>query len=277
MQESLALAGSVYSLIENIRRSEEDMEAYAPGYRPLHVEVRRIQREMRKIGKDIDELEEQRQRISFEPPVDQDRIERIQQRIAGLEAERDKLEAGIPDTWTDARAKFDALSKAETRARRQYRQAVDASYETIQLLRKMIAGVPALAATQERFDPLIELIREQTPEAGLDAIGQVEDALDRLPETYRVTSKLSRAKRELRGTSPDKEVAVAEILRAVEILQAEIKWRQRAAAELSAELDAYDKAIAKTIGMRLQQRLTADQAESVATCLAVHKDLTLYF
>ena len=32
-----------------------------------------------------------------------------------------------------------------------------------------------------------------------------------------------------------------------------------------------------TIGMRMQERLSGDQAESIADCLAVHKDLTLHF
>jgi hypothetical protein len=29
--------------------------------------------------------------------------------------------------------------------------------------------------------------------------------------------------------------------------------------------------------MRMQERLTSDQAESIASCLAIHKDLTLHF
>ncbi len=60
-------------------------------------------------------------------------------------------------------------------------------------------------------------------------------------------------------------------------MQCEIEWHQRASDELSADLEAFDQAIASTIGMRMQDRLTADQAESVATCLAIHKDLTLHF
>jgi hypothetical protein len=43
------------------------------------------------------------------------------------------------------------------------------------------------------------------------------------------------------------------------------------------ELKSYDAAIQHTIGMRLQERLTSDQAESIATCLAEHKDISLYF
>jgi hypothetical protein len=43
------------------------------------------------------------------------------------------------------------------------------------------------------------------------------------------------------------------------------------------ELQAYEQSISHTIGMRLQERLTDDQAESISSCLAVHKDISLYF
>ena len=63
---------------------------------------------------------------------------------------------------------------------------------------------------------------------------------------------------------------------AAEILESEIQWRQRAV-QLANELRAYDQAIASTLGMRMQQRLTTDQAESIASCLAVHRDVSLHF
>ena len=91
-----------------------------------------------------------------------------------------------------------------------------------------------------------------------------------------ISSKLSRAKRALRGNNPDQDKALDNLMQAAEILQSEIDWRQRAG-DLATELAEYDAAIANTIGMRMQQRLTGDQAESIATCLAVHKDLTLHF
>jgi hypothetical protein len=49
------------------------------------------------------------------------------------------------------------------------------------------------------------------------------------------------------------------------------------AGDLASDLGEYDAAIASTIGMRMQQRLTGEQAESIASCLAIHKDLSLHF
>jgi hypothetical protein len=68
-----------------------------------------------------------------------------------------------------------------------------------------------------------------------------------------------------------------EIRQSIEQLENEISWHQRAASELESDLESFGDAIARTIGMRMQERLTTEQAESIASCLAVHKDLTLYF
>ena len=277
MNDSYRQASAAFALIEDVRAAEQAVANYAPGYRPLHVEVRQIQRDMRRLEREMKKLDEERRRIQFEDSVDEKRIERIKARMAGLAAERDALAASIPAEFDDRYAEFKKLSKAETTARRKYRQNVDESYEMIRTMRRMVTETDALAALQPRYEPLIALIREQSPEDGLEAIKALEFDIDSLTETHRIKSKLTRAKRALRGTNPDKEIAIAEIIQSGEILQQEVEWHRRAEAELSADLDEYNDAIKMTIGMRLQERLTGEQAESIANCKAVHKDLTLYF
>ena len=100
---------------------------------------------------------------------------------------------------------------------------------------------------------------------------------DELTNTSPVKSRLSKARRALRGNSPDREKAIAQIEIAMQNLDLEIAWRGRAANHLLPELQVYDSAIRHTIGMRLQERLTGEQAENIASCLAVHKNLSLYF
>ena len=140
----------------------------------------------------------------------------------------------------------------------------------------MISQTDALTALQVQVDSLIEQIRQLPADEGLDALKAYQIEIDKLTETHRIASKLSRAKRSLRGNSPDKEQAVANIREAAEILKSEIQWRQRAT-QLASALRTYDQAIANTLGMRMQERLTVDQAESIASCLAIHKDVSLHF
>jgi len=143
-------------------------------------------------------------------------------------------------------------------------------------VQQMISEKDALKELQAQIDPLIDQIRELPTDAGLDAVKAYGIEVDKLTETHRITSKLSRAKRALRGNTPDKEQAVANIMVAAEVLQSEIEWRQRAT-QLDSDLADYDRAIASTIGMRMQQRLTREQAKSIASCLAVHRDVSLHF
>ncbi len=276
LSESYALAGNTFALVDAVRVAEKALVEYSPGYRPLHVEVRQIQKAIRKLGEVIDEKEQQRQRIKFSENVDQARMDEILAEIAILEQQQNQLEAGIPAEWTDARARFVNLAKTETTARRKYRQNVDDSYAVIVMMQRMISETDALRALEAGIDPLIAVVREQSADAALDAVKAYEIEIDKLTETHRITSKLSRAKRELRGDTPEKESAIAQIIQAGEELQAEIDWRQRAAG-LASDLREYDQLIASTMGMRMQQRLTSDQAESVASCLAIHKDLSLHF
>ncbi len=277
LTESYQMAAASFDRIENIRDAEQAMAEFAPTYRPLHIEVRGIQKSKRRLEANIEDLDEERQRIAFTEPVDEQRIEQIRARMAGLAAERDVLATSIPENWEAERARFNELAKAETRARREYRQNADDAYSMVVTMRQMIDQTDALAALEARYEPLIQEIRDQTPEQGLEAIKALEFDLDSLIETHRIKSKLSRAKRALRGTSPDKDKAIDEIMQSAERLRNEVVWYQRARSDLGEELAAYEEAIRLTIGMRLQQRLTSEQAESIASCRAVHKDLTLFF
>jgi TRAP-type mannitol/chloroaromatic compound transport system permease large subunit len=277
LNDSYRQADASFDLIEEVRVTSKALQDYSPGYRPQHIEVRRIQKKMRKLKREIEELQQQRQRANLADNVDQQRIEKLLGKIAALESEIESLEKSIPASWTEARAKFEALAKAESSARRKYRQNADDSYGMIVTMRQILSETDALVALQDRFDPLLDLVQQQAPADGLEAVKALSNDIDLLTETHRINAKLSRAKRALRGNTPDKEKAVAEIMLAAEILQTEIEWHQRASDELANDLAQYEQAIASTIGMRMQERLTSEQAESIASCLAVHKDLSLHF
>ena len=59
--------------------------------------------------------------------------------------------------------------------------------------------------------------------------------------------------------------------------RSEISWRRRAQAELAISLKEYDHSIRDTIGLRSQERLTGDQADEIAGCQSIHRDISLKF
>jgi len=274
--ESYRQASATFEMIEAVRVAEKALDDYSPGYRPQHLEVRRIEKQIRRLAERIKTLEDQRQRIKFSDNPDQARIDSFGANIAELEDEQKVLETSIPDTWTEARKQFVELAKAEKTARRKYRQNVDESYGAIVLVQTMISQTEALAGLQGELESMIDLAGQGSAEETIAAVKAFSIEVDKLAETHRINSKLSRAKRALRGNNPDRDKALDNLMQAAEILQSEIDWRQQSV-DLAADLREYDEAVASTLGMRMQERLTSEQAESIASCLAVHKDLSLHF
>ncbi len=277
LNDSYAKAGKTFAMVEAIRETSHKLEEYSTEYRPLHTEVRQIQKQARRIGKQIEDLQDNRQRLGFADTVDESKLAKIGATITELEKEQNALLSQIPDNWESAHAKFKAIAQAATRARRDYRSNVDESYETIVTVRRMLSESEQLVDKNDKILPLIDAIKEQSARDAMASIKSVETDIDTLTEMSRVRSFLSKARRALRGNNPKPANAIAQILKAAERMEFEIDWHNRAKEDLSQDLETYDQAIAKTIGMRLQTRLTGDQAESIADCLAVHRDLSLYF
>ena len=57
----------------------------------------------------------------------------------------------------------------------------------------------------------------------------------------------------------------------------ELKWRKDAAVNLMPAIEKYNLVIKHNIGLRLQSRLTKEQAKLVAKCNSVHRDISLNF
>lgn len=87
----------------------------------------------------------------------------------------------------------------------------------------------------------------------------------------------SKARRALKGDEPKRDKAAGLLEDALELHGTEVAWRQQASTQLSARLDEYDGTIKKSIGLRMQARLTVDQAEEIASCQAIHRDISLNF
>ncbi len=277
LDESYTKAGKSFALIKRVRENASRLQEYIPGYQPLHVQVRAIQKQIKRATGEIEALDEERQRLKFSGTGSGPEINTILAKIASREKILAELENQIPQNWQEARDKFQSLASNEKKSRQKYRFNADESYESVASMLQMINELESFKSLQHKLPPMREVIENESPENAMIAIKTLGAEFDQLTNAGPVKSKLSKARRALRGNSPDPAKAVKQLLIAIERLDAEIIWRDRAARELQPELKAYDLVIQQTIGMRLQQRLRPDQAENIASCLAVHKDLTLFF
>ena len=274
---SFELARAGIDRAQAVRVADAATQAYLPEYQPLHVEVRRKQSDLRKLQKRLDRLERERSRLSRdETATDAERIE-TERQIAEVQAEMAAIERSIPAAWEDARARYVELLNAQKKARREYRQGVDEAYQTIADLRALAADVDALRAFEPTLASLEGVVAHEPPEQAMETIKAAERELGQVAGSGRIKGRLSKARRALRGNSPDPEKAAGFLAEARERYAEEVAWRTRAADELLPGLSAYDDAIKHSIGLRVQERLTQEQARLVAECKSVHRDVSLHF
>ena len=274
---SVELAREGMDLAQAVRDADAQTEAYLPEYRPLHAEVRRKQSDLRKLRTRLEALERDRSRLAHDETADGAAIDAVERARAAVEAEMAAIEASIPAGWEAARARYVALSDRQRKARREYRQSVDEAYGTVADLRALIADAEALRAFEPTLARLGGVVATESPEQAMEIIKAAERELGEVAGSSRVKGRLSKARRALRGGSPDPGKAAGFLAEARERYAEEVAWRTRAAQELLPGLAAYDDAIRHSIGLRVQERLTQEQARLIAECQSVHRDVSLHF
>ena len=274
---SLDQAHASLDLARAVRAADAAMQAYLPEYRPLHTAVRRKQSEIREIESDVERLERDRSRLSRDEDASEAERAAVEERLAALAAEKAAVEQSIPAAWEEARARYVELADAQKKARRGYRQNVDEAYRTVADLRALIAGAEALRAFEPTLAGLGAVIANEPPAQAMDAIKAAERELGAVAGSSRIKTMLSKARRALRGNAPDRGEAAGFLAEARGRYAEDVAWRTRAAGELLPGLSVYDDAIRHSVGLRVQERLTREQARLVSECQSVHRDLSLHF
>ena len=276
LNESYSKASKTFVLVEEARLAANRLRSFEVEYRPIHTTVKNIKINLKTIN---NELEKTKQMIEDLTDIGSSEVALEKQNQIKIELQRryEQLNNTIPDHWQDSKLKFDNLVAQVNRTNRNYRSNVDESYEVIQLMLKMAVEHQLIKDQQPELETLIPIVKTQPAKQAREQIKLVSSQLDDFTEIDSVRSKLSKARRALKKSPLNVEKAVQLTHLAIDEMQNEIHWRKRAERELVPELMIYENAIRETIGMRLQERLTNHQAESIASCLAVHRDISLHF
>jgi tripartite ATP-independent transporter DctM subunit len=276
LTESFSKALMSFNLIEEVKGSRSELERFKIAYRPIHQDARAIERKLITINKQIELASESISDLT-KSGIDYILLDRQIELKKSLQQNFDQLKNNLPSQWSDSKQKFDQLFDLANRASRNYRRNADESYEVIQIMQKMIIEHESLRANLPNLKLLITVIEKQP---ALQAIEQIKRYTTQLADFTNVSSvqtMLSKARRILKKNASDTEKSTDKVRLAIKEMTSEIEWRKQAEERLMPELAIYNEAIRMTVGMRLQQRLTPDQAISIASCLAVHRDISLHF
>ncbi len=263
------------SLAEGLTAREAVLAA-SDAYRPIHDEVRALERDIRADETRIEELALRASRMrSEEQQDDKARLEGV---VAELTAERDMLAARIPAEWEETYAAFRELTDAEDDALNIHRRAASDAYEPVG---EIVAILQANAAFAE-LEGEIEAVRARFPNGDETAeyIAELEALaarFDLVAGAGDIASDISGAARELGSRSPEPEEAAADLDSAIEAFAEQAAWRDTAEAALLGPLADFEALIRPSLGLRNQEDFTREQALFVASCTSVHRDISLNF
>ncbi|MCP5036274.1 MAG: TRAP transporter large permease subunit [Rhodobacteraceae bacterium] len=275
LRDGFTAATTAVSELDAVFAAETAVAGAADDYRPQLRIVRRIEKNIRQTEEQAKELSVLIGRMRDASQAEA-RAE-MESELAGLEAEIERLRGTIPQSWEGVYANFSELTSAENKARSTYRRNADTSFVGP-------AEVLAVLGSNDAFATLETPLREMRTKIEILPEGEALALVEALEKQFRnvegagdVKKWLGKARRALKGNSPDREKALDEYEKAVAAYEEQAAWRGPAAAELSSGLNAYLDTLRGTLGLRMQQRFNRDQALYMARCNADHRDISLHF
>ena len=136
---------------------------------------------------------------------------------------------------------------------------------------------PRFASAACAVEALPNELTTLEPEAMIERIKTLEDALGEIEDVGEIRTPLSRARRELGKDDADADAIAMNVAEAVEAYRVQIEWRRQGAETVLPQLTEFEQAIRTNIGLRQLDRLPREQALAIASCKSVHRDISLSF
>ena len=275
--DGFAAAGNIFALVDRVAATESELNAYIEGYLPLQREVRRTHIRIRTLEREIAQAKIRHGRLKRNHNTTQAQLNPLERELARLQQNKQALMDSIPNHWRTAKAGYGERFAADKKARLDYRRNVDNAYKSLDDARNMIRQGTSLATLETPLTGLGNIVAANSAEQAMEKIKEVESAFHKIDGAGRLKSTLAQSRRALKGDNPDRSQSSILLRQATTLFNEEVAWRNAAAQSVLPDLDRYNDAIKSTIGLRLQKRLTTEQAKDIAACQSAHRDISLNF
>jgi tripartite ATP-independent transporter DctM subunit len=279
LQNSLDKAEQAPKKIATLQVALADYQMAADVFKPYHVEVRRLERDQHRLRNEIEQLDKHRQDLQYTDGDQSIAIADVVAKIQQVEAQIQQISEQRPEGWQVQKATFDEVRGKLKKARREYNQTVDESYQDLQDVYGLLTSVEPLKTLQQSYDKLFLALDKQDVIEVMTLISEQESALSGITESGDIKKPLTKARRLLKKdqSAAAIEEALGKVLESEGQYLQQLEWREKAALVLQQPLADYDAAIASTIGLRQQPSLTETQAKRIAVCKSHHRDISLNF
>jgi TRAP-type mannitol/chloroaromatic compound transport system permease large subunit/predicted nucleic acid-binding Zn-ribbon protein len=273
-EEHFDNALGTFAIVKKLQKTEKEYEIFTKDYRDLHFDVRKIQKKIRKIDEKIKKTKSEIRNLDDDNLADKNKLEL---KIENYELEITELNNKIPETWTTRNGEFEILHKAKNTRTKRYRKNVDEAYETLDQIMMFINDNEKLKELSPEIKELKYNIDNKNYENAISIIDGLFEKLGEISGTEEFANKLDDLISVIDNDEIDQQKLIEASSETFNLFNLEVSWRDDANKNLLPELIKYNDVIKHNIGLRLQSRLTKEQAKFVARCNSVHRDISLNF
>jgi len=263
-----------FALVKKLQKTEKEYNLFAKNYRELHFSVRKKEKKIRKINGRIKKLESEIRNLDKDDLAEKNKI---QLKIENYELEIDEVTKQIPENWLSRNKEFKIIQKAKNTQTKRYRKNVDQAYDNLDQIAIFIKDHEKLNELSSDINNLKKNIVNEDYENSISIIDGLFEKLGEISGTEEFANKLDDLYSLLDSEEKDFNKISDASSEALILFDNEVKWRKDAEENLMPELEKYNLVIKNNIGLRLQSRLTKDQAKFVAKCNSIHRDISLNF
>ena len=275
LTDSLDSADNAITELGAAFEAVKQVEAAADDYRPQLRLVRGLEKQIRSAKEEADKLNVRIGRMRDESQIAARAA--LEADVALLDAEVEHLRSQIPESWKGVHDSFQALTTAEDSARNKYRRAADSAYEDALDVSAVLVANADFAAMEPQLRDIRAAIQTMPEAEAEDLVDELSKAFGKIDGAGDVKSALSKAAKALKDKEPDREKAMEAYEKALVEFDSQLGWRAEAAETLQPTLVSYLDTIRGSLGIRVQDRFTREQALAMASCSARHRDVSLNF
>ena len=273
-EEHFENALGTFALVKKLQKTEEEYNLFAKDYRDLHFSVRKKEKKIRKINKRIEKLKSEIRNLEKDNVAEKNKIEL---KIEDYKLEIDEIKKQIPENWLSRNKEFEIIQKAKNTQTKRYRKNVDQAYDNLDQIAIFIKDHEKLNELSSDINNLKKNIVNEDYENSISIIDGLFEKLGEISGTEEIANRLDDLYSLLDSEEKDFNKISDASSEALILFDNEVKWRKDAEENLMPELEKYNLVIKNNIGLRLQSRLTKDQAKFVAKCNSIHRDISLNF
>ena len=273
-EEHFDNALGTFAIVKKLQKTEQEYELFTKDYRDLHFNVRKIEKKIRKIDQKIKKTKAEIRNLDDDNSSDKNKLEL---KIENYELEIKELQNKVPENWKAKNGEFEILHKAKNTRTKRYRKNVDEAYETLDQIVMFINDNEKLKELSPEIKELKYNIDNKNYENTISIIDSLFEKLGEISGTEEFANKLDDLISVIDNDEVDEQKLIEVSSETFDLFNLEVSWRDDANKNLMPELIKYNDVIKHNIGLRLQNRLTKEQAKFVARCNSVHRDISLNF